>query len=455
MTKIINFSENISKLDLFFPHQEKEIIWNTFITSELGEIYQSIPWKSIVFSMRLRKKQNKGKKPFFTGQGKVALMFLKSYLQMTDEMLIARINSDIHLQFFCGIYLMPGEIIKDTKLVSKIRCELAGNLDIDKLQHIFARYWKKHMTNMHVGLEDATCYESDMRYPTNVKLLWESCEWIYKQIKIISKYNKTRMPRSKYQEQYEKYLSYQRSRKKTHKQAQKRIKSLLYILEKLLGKLKQVEDNLSENITMPNRYYQRKQTIETILVQQRQMFETGESVKNRIVSISKNYIRPIVRGKETKPVEFGAKVNMLQVDGINFIEHISFNAFNESTRFKSSIQLCKNLFGKCTHIAGDAIYGTNANRNYATQNEITTNFVRKGRAGKDEEQRSKIRSILSTGRATRMEGSFGNEKNHYGLNRIKARTEKTEILWIFFGIHTANAVNIAKRKQKLKIEQAA
>ena len=81
--------------------------------------------------------------------------------------------------------------------------------------------------------------------------------------------------------------------------------------------------------------------------------------------------------------------------------------------------------------------------------------MRKGKAGKDEEQRSKIRSILSTGRATRMEGSFGNEKNHYGLNRIKARTEKTEILWIFFGIHTANAVNIAKRKQKLKIKQAA
>lgn len=455
MTKIINFSENIQKIDLFFPHQEKEIYWNTFIESELGQIYRSIPWRSIVLSMKFKKKKNNGKKSFFSGQGKVALMFLKSYLQMTDKMLIERINSDIHLQFFCGIYLMPGEKIKDKKLVSKIRCELADKLDIDKVQHILARYWKKYMTNTNLVLEDATCYETYMRFPTNVKLLWESTEWIYNQIGTMCKYCKIRKPRSKYIEQYEKYLSYQRNRKKTHKKTQKRIKSLLYILEKLLYQLKEVEQQIKPGTTMPKSYYQRKRTIETILLQQKEMFETGESVSGRIVSISKNYIRPIVRGKETKAVEFGAKVNMLQVDGINMIEHLSFKAFNESTRFKSSIAMTRSLFGKCTHAAGDAIYATNANRVYCSREEITTNFVRKGRAGKDEEDKSKMRSILSTGRATRMEGSFGNEKNHYGLNRIKARIEKTEILWIFFGIHTANAVNIAKRKQKQKIKQAA
>ncbi|MDB9215437.1 DDE transposase, partial [Odoribacter splanchnicus] len=38
------------------------------------------------------------------------------------------------------------------------------------------------------------------------------------------------------------------------------------------------------------------------------------------------------------------------------------------------------------------------------------------------------------------EGSFGTQKQHYSLSRIKARNRKTEILWIFFGIHTANAI---------------
>ena len=40
-------------------------------------------------------------------------------------------------------------------------------------------------------------------------------------------------------------------------------------------------------------------------------------------------VRPIVRGKEKKSVEFGANVNNIQIDGISFIEHISFKAFKE------------------------------------------------------------------------------------------------------------------------------
>jgi hypothetical protein len=52
-------------------------------------------------------------------------------------------------------------------------------------------------------------------------------------------------------------------------------------------------------------------------------------IKDRIVSLSKPYIRPIIRGKEIKAVEFGAKVNKLQVDGISFIERFSYDAFNE------------------------------------------------------------------------------------------------------------------------------
>ena len=44
-----------------------------------------------------------------------------------------------------------------------------------------------------------------------------------------------------------------------------------------------------------------------------------------------------------------------------------------------------------------------------------------------------------------MEGSFGTEMLHYSLDKIEARTQKNEILWIFFGVHTANAVRISKR----------
>uniref|UniRef100_UPI00338FAE19 hypothetical protein n=1 Tax=uncultured Holdemanella sp. TaxID=1763549 RepID=UPI00338FAE19 len=52
--------------------------------------------------------------------------------------------------------------------------------------------------------------------------------------------------------------------------------------------------------------------------------------------------------------------------------------------------------------------------------------------------------------ATAMEDSFGTLKEHYDLRRVKAGTRRTEILYIFFGIHTANVVQLADR-----IEQRA
>jgi len=54
-------------------------------------------------------------------------------------------------------------------------------------------------------------------------------------------------------------------------------------------------------------------------------------------------------------------------------------------------------------------------------------------------------ALIQKERATRLEGSFGKEKEHYYLKKIKAGTKQTETLWIFFGIHTANALEIGRR----------
>jgi len=264
------------------------------------------------------------------------------------------------------------------------------------------------------------------------------------------------MPRNKYEEQWNKYNNYSHKRKKINKETLRRTRSLLYLLGKLLGLLREIENQYKDQLDLPRKYYERIKDIRKVLKQQQEIFEMGNnSVPERIVSISKSYIRPIVRGKETKPVEFGAKVNMIQFDGINFIEHLSFNAFNEGTRLVKSIRYGRSLFGKITHISADDIYATNANRKYTTAAHIVTNFKRKGRAGKHEEQRLIISRELRKERATRMEGSFGTEKEHYGLKRIRAMTKLNEILWIFFGVHTANAVRIAKRLAASRVERMA
>ena len=54
-----------------------------------------------------------------------------------------------------------------------------------------------------------------------------------------------------------------------------------------------------------------------------------------------------------------------------------------------------------------------------------------------------------------MEGSFGTQKEHYAMRWIKARRKETEILYIFFGIHTANVVNLAERRVERRRTQSA
>jgi hypothetical protein len=121
-------------------------------------------------------------------------------------------------------------------------------------------------------------------------------------------------------------------------------------LEKILRLLNGIENLYQEQLELSKAYYQKIKIIRKVLKQQQEIFETGKSVSDRIVSISKSYIRPIVRGKEVKAIEFGAKMNMIQFEGINFRERLSFNAFNEGTKLIESIRYGRSLFSKITHI---------------------------------------------------------------------------------------------------------
>lgn len=138
-------------------------------------------------------------------------------------------------------------------------------------------------------------------------------------------------------------------------------------------------------------------------------------------------------------------------------QHTYFhNAFHEGNRFQDAIFKAQRLTRTKTRLAGaDAIYATNNNRRFATKYNIRTDFKRKGRAGKHEKQRSKLTGAITRERASRLEGSFGKDKEYYHLKRIRARTKATVVLWIFFGIHTGNALEIGRRMFAIVLEKAA
>jgi len=101
------------------------------------------------------------------------------------------------------------------------------------------------------------------------------------------------------------------------------------------------------------------------------------------------------------------------------------------------------------------IYSDNKNHSFCSERGIETSFPRKDRRWEEASSVSAIKKELARVRATAMEGSFGTQKEYYGLKRIDGKTEKTEILIIIFGIHTANAVLLAKRMAEVELSRTA
>ena len=164
-------------------------------------------------------------------------------------------------------------------------------------------------------------------------------------------------PRTKSLDVEKANMEYVKQRK--HKKSQQRriIRRLLNLLGKILKEIRRMMREHNEQEVLSVREQSTLGIITKVYRQQKNHFDSNaprERIPDRIVSTSKPYVRPIVRGKEVKNVEFGAKCNNIQVDGISFIEKLSFNAFNEGTRLGHCIKMHKRLFGvDAKKIGGD------------------------------------------------------------------------------------------------------
>lgn len=451
MTKVRRISELSQSLP-FTEYDFYDLYLKTFENTELGRMKKVLPLRQMAETFGLVNKRQvpkRGAKPYFTPEGKVALMFLKTYTQLSAPKLMEQLNGNIHYQIFCGIRIDPEEPLTNYKLIDDIAKELADKLKIQRLQDVLAEAWKPYMKDLDTMYTDATCYESEMRYPTDQKLLWECVKKTYKIMCEVSGRMGVHRPRTKYLDVEKACLSYRKQRKHSNTQTRKMTRRLLNLLGKILKEIRRMERgcDVPELLTVKEKSL--VDIITKVYRQQRNHFDSGdrrESIPDRIVSVSKPYVRPIVRGKEVKSVEFGAKCNNIMVDGISFIEKMSFNAFSEGTRLQHCVKMHRRLFGvDVKKIGGDASYAGTDNRGFCKENGIQTSFVKRGRPTQEKKEQDYVRQELARVRATAMEGSFGIQKEHYAMRRIKARKKETEILYIFFGIHTANAVLLAER----------
>jgi len=274
---------------------------------------------------------------------------------------------------------------------------------------------------------DATCVPADIHYPTDVTLLNDAREIAEDIIDILHEpfIGEQKKPRDYRIVARKRFLEFIKRRKPNGAAVRKAIRKQLGFLGRDLRIIRNLVEK-SETFSLPKPLYKKLLVINELYRQQKYMYKNKiHKVDDRIVSIHQPHIRPIVRGKASADVEFGAKISVSVVDGLTFLETLSFDNYNESNRFIETVEEFKRRYGFYPQsILVDQIYRNRENRKFCKLNGIRINGPKLGRptdSTKEEMQCNR----LDEGQRNRIEGKFGEAKRKYGLDRILTRLPET------------------------------
>jgi len=251
--------------------------------------------------------------------------------------------------------------------------------------------------------------------------------------------NQNRKPRTYRQKARRQYLAIVKKRKQSIKERRRGNREQLQYLRRNLGHISLLLDDVgSKPFPLPAKRQRQYWIIQHVFEQQDGMYRSkNRRCDDRIVSISQPHVRPIVRGKASKSTEFGAKLSVSLIDGIALVDHISWDAFNENQDLTTQIEMYKRRSGAYPEsVLADGIYGTRENRKFMKEHGIRFGGRPLGRPPKETscnaeklKQEKKQRRWDALDRIP-IEGKFGQGKNGYRLNYIRARLLKTSEAWI-------------------------
>ena len=291
-------------------------------------------------------------------------------------------------------------------------------------------------------LLDATVTPQAIRYPTDLSLLNEAREFSEQIIdKLYPKTDWTKKPRTYRVKARKAYLAVAKQRRPSSKVRRRGIKQQLQYLRRNLGHIERLLGYWPEGtlIPLPRWLLYRYWVIQHVYVQQWEMYgNRTRRCDHRIVSISQPYVRPIVRGKLDKPVEFGAKLSVsLNGEGLACVDHLRWDAFHEGQDLKSQVEAYRARLGVYPEVVlGDPLYGTRDNRRYLKR--LGIRFAGKP-LGRPKKMTETNQEALKQEQAKRreeylqripIEGKFGQGKNGYRLNYIRAKRADTSVAWI-------------------------
>ena len=232
------------------------------------------------------------------------------------------------------------------------------------------------------------------------------------------------------------YLKVSKKRRPSQKERRRAVKKQLQYIKRNISHIKQLVYIGATLSKLSIRQYKILLVISEIYRQQLWLYENKKkSIDDRIVSLNQPHIRPIVRGKAGKTVEFGAKLSASSFDGYVFLDRISWNNFNESTDLKIQIESFKNYTGyypESVHV--DKIYRTQKNRAWCKERGIRISGPPLGRPPANISKEKKKQAASDEKIRSCIEGKFGQGKRRFSLNCVMTKlshTSKTAIAITF------------------------
>ena len=158
---------------------------------------------------------------------------------------------------------------------------------------------------------DATCVPADISYPTDLGLLNRARVHTEKTIDILYNFLKLKInkkPRTYRNIARKNYLAVAKQRRSKRNKKIQALKKQLQYIKRNLAHIEQLIESGATLQSLSQKQYKTLLVLTEVYRQQLWLLENNkQSIEDRIVSLSQPHIRPIIRGKAGKPVEFGAK----------------------------------------------------------------------------------------------------------------------------------------------------
>jgi len=397
-------------------------------------------------------------------------LIIKHLEKLDDRSVISNIQENIYMQYFVGLKGFCPNPIFDASLFVELRKRIGAStfdkLNSDLIKSISKSKDEKQHSKKdkddYSGLPpnkgnlqmDATVADQYITYPTDAKVLNSSrkhCEKIIDKLYALNG-KKGIKPRTYRRKIDTIFLDYSKKKSKTKAMHRKMNRKLLECVKRNLKHIDTLLDTYEvNNNKFPLNYKEQKMlwVIQTVYEQQKQMYDQKiQRVQDRIVNIFQPHVRPIPRGKVKSKIEFGSKLGVSLDNGLARITTLSWDAYNESGDLIAQVEQYKTLHGYYPELVQvDKIYATRVNRAWLKEKSIRITAAPLGRKSKEQKEESYYKKRKRKAEATQrnqIEGKFGQGKNGYNLNKIRAKLQETSESWIACIFFVMNLIHYEK-----------